>query len=602
MSFKRFFSIVLCILFTKDAFSTIQLIEPEDIFSPHELENILRQKNFFHYKDINDETPIWVGTYRKYSHHLLGPRTHIYSMEDVLHKVITDGFPVQMAMEQIYRGRWGIHAELGNILPQLNLNFGDVAQIGVSNIFTNIFSFMLPSNWLRLSNQIIFYDVTKLLLVKTILDEMLTAKELYLHVHQLIIEYEILNYYYVHLQVFLKRYPQNSREIFTSLGFLGTLGNQIVNKRLEVKVAFEHLARVMALEKLEGAYTVGTFNISEIKNFPKHIHELDIHADLIKDKEGFLKDVVRQSLELKIANEFFKMSKLDVGISASGGVLSVNRDATTAFRDSRFAFSLGYGNIPRILISKSLSRTAKLDVQRGFIELLTTARIILDQYTFAFEKYVEAKQALVLNREALKKNLEYLTSDDSRIPDSTFILSLSQLLSSEMNINQILHRLFRSKAAIDRYLLREHTQALQYLPSRDTMVQKLEELKQDRIDEIRKEEVVDVVFSQVKKEKDLRLVLYRHREHPVLSKLSDTELVHVVKRNIGNLLYSKGFFKKRRKFYKLLLQYVQEKKIELTTLESYVLKKKTASLKDRIFRRDEMFEGDILHNLNFDEI
>jgi hypothetical protein len=597
----RFLILILSLLVTVEAIATIKLIEPDDVFSPNELESILKNNNFFHFKEIDDETPIWVGTYRKYSHHLLGGRTHLYSIEDVVHKVLTDGFPIQYSMEQLFRARAGIHSELGNILPQLSLSVGDVAQLGVSNIFTNVFSFILPSNWLKLANQDLFYEATKLLLVKTVLDEMLTAKEVYLEVHRHIIDYEILNYYYVHLQVFLKKYPQDSREIFTVLGYLGVLGTMIANKRLEIKIGFDVLARVMSLEKIGTTYSADTFNISEIKNFPKHIHELDTHAGFIKDKEEFLKEVVRNSLELKIASEFFKMSKLDVGIIAMGGTMSVAQDAGVLFRDSRFAVSVGYGTIPNILIAKSLSRTAKLDIQSGYIEMLTVARILLDRYTYAFEKYTEAKQALILNREALKKNLDYFMRTNA-IPDGTFILSLSQLISSELNINRILHNLFESKAAIDRYLLKDHVQALKYLPAKGDIVKELENLKKDKIDEIRKEEDVDRVFKKLKHARDLNLALYEHHKHPVLSELTDEQLESAVKNNIGNLLYSKGFFKKRKSFYRILGNYVHEKSIRLTSLEAYVLKKKQASVIDRMFRKKDLFKDDYLYNLDFQNL
>ena len=122
MMCRAFFLVFYAVFFTSPLYS-IQLIEPDDIFAPHELEEILKKKNFFHYQDIDDETPIWVGTYRKYSHHLLGNRTHVFDMKDVVHKVLTDSFPIQYTLEELYRARIGIHSEIGNILPKLNFNF-----------------------------------------------------------------------------------------------------------------------------------------------------------------------------------------------------------------------------------------------------------------------------------------------------------------------------------------------------------------------------------------------------------------------------------------------------------------------------------------------
>src|SRR4051812_18990820 len=71
---------------------------PEDILTPEEITDILTHNNFFHYQSIDDETPIWVDTHRKYSRVFLHKRIHSFSNEALLHKLLTDSFPIQLIL------------------------------------------------------------------------------------------------------------------------------------------------------------------------------------------------------------------------------------------------------------------------------------------------------------------------------------------------------------------------------------------------------------------------------------------------------------------------------------------------------------------------
>lgn len=573
-------------------------IVPADVFTDEERQDILKTNNFFHYLTIDDETPIWMGTRRKYSQPFLEPRTSSFSLKEILHRTLTDGFPIQYAIEQLYRAKMGIHSQLGNILPQLNMGIGEGASFLLSSAFSSVFAFMLPANWLKLGNEDLIYKATKLLLLKTVLDQILAVKLLYLDLHQLLTNYEILNYYFLHLQLLGTKYKIESRQMLTVLGQFGTLGGDVAIKRTEISLAFDRLARIMALEKL-GNYSVSTLNIEEIEDFPQQIHELGTHKDLAKDRETFLSEIVRESLELKIAKRFYKVSKLNVGITATGGVLSnVDKGPGNPNNDARFALTLGYGNIPNLLIAKSLSRTARLDVQSGYLELLTAARTTLDLYSSAIGCRAEARRALSLNRQAFKKNLEFLANNDSE-PDPYFMFSLLHLVDSEFKLNASLHDALRAQAAMDRYLLKDKENALRYLPSKDVILKEFSKLKGEGLEELRREEEIDKVFEKIKTVEELKRALYKPSSHPKLRHYSSEEIERAVKFNIGNLLYSKARFYKHREFFRLLSRYIQERKIELTQMEHYLLAKKKASLWTRTFH-SKSIEGDgYMHSLDF---
>ncbi len=582
------------------AFATIDLISKEDPLSPAESEEILRTGNFFDHQSDDYETPIWTQTHRKYTQHFFKDRPRSFSLKDVLHRALTDGFPIHYALEQVYRGKLNIHAQWGNIIPQINLSIGDgLPLISVHRAFSSVFSFLMPSNWIRLANQEYVYKSIKLLMMKTVLDQIYTIKSLYLTVHQLLTEYEIQSYYYTHLKLLAKKYPENSREMLTVLGQFANLGSEIAHKRSSIRLAFDTLAGAIALEKLGFNYSVSNFSIDEIPDFPQQIHELGEHPSLPKDRFSFISDMVEHSLELKAAMHFYKASRLNVGVVATGGVLSIiDKGPSNPENQARFIAGCGYGTIPNILLAKSLARTSKIDVQSGYIDLLTNARSILDQYQSAIGQHKEAKNALYINRKAFKANLAHILKT-SEPPDTYFILSLSQLVQAELNLNASLHSSLKAQVGMDRYLLKDKSYSLSYLPSKGTILQEFTKLKGEKIDDLVREEEGDAAFAKVKRSKELHEILYDRQNHPIFSRFSDEEMKESVRRNIANLLFSKFGFYKSRKFFEILSAYFEENQIKLTQMEHYILTKKQSSYKNRLFHKKALFAGEYLHSLNF---
>ena len=197
----------------------------------------------------------------------------------------------------------------------------------------------------------------------------------------------------------------------------------MASQRGNTKLGYDDLALLMALKNNGDDYTAGNINIEDIKDFPNRVKDTEELEDVFKSKDVFLQKVIESSIEMKIVEELYKMSKLNVGIVALGGSLSHSEFHGRMYHDAMFSFSFGYETIPKILISNSLKNRAKIDVEKEFLEMIHISRRSYDLYTNSLGGYTEAKKkALKLNRQAFIDNLKHVIT--SRIaPDSLFIFS-----------------------------------------------------------------------------------------------------------------------------------------------------------------------------------
>jgi len=594
--------LLLC-AFTTYAFANHQPkpIVPEDVLTKDEITNITSSEDYFSYKTINSTLPVWMHTHRHYSKHFFDHRDHCYTYEDVLHRTITDSFPIQESFQELVRGRLGYHIQLGNIFPTGQLSFGEgIGSHGIDQIARGLFSFLLPANWMELANEIRIYKVSKLLLAKATLDQLLSAKITFVTQHQTIQDFEILNYYLVHLQLLMRKYPPFSRNVQTVMGKFATIGTDMTNKRSEIRLGFEFLALVMALAKVDKHQGTGHMNIADLKDFPEHVLDIDFHEDVYKHKHVYLEEVIKNSLELKIVREYYKISRLNIGISAFGTLETLDKEDHTSTKP-RFELQFGYGNIPKILFARSLAKTARIDVQKEYIDMLSTARESFDYHLNSIGNYAESKRALELNRAAFKKNMEYLIETGSE-PDAVFILALDQLIQAELHLNKALHLSLIAKAWMDRYLLKEQTEVFQALPDKGEIMKMFREIKGSKIEEIKREEEIAKIFESVRCHKELDQLLNHSSKHPVLKKLSDKELALAVQNSMGSLLFTRFNFHKRRTFFIILDEFVAKHKIQLTQMEAYLLRKNQTSWWKRKFSHKFKEETPVLHSFDFSQV
>ena len=570
------------------------LIRPSSIMNSQEINLIHKSKSYFNYKKMDDTKPIWMTTKRRYGHHYLNERTKKANLDQVLEGVLTKSFSIQYKLHALYQAKLGIHSKIGDLLPKISFQFGKgVPSSSFGSFFSSVFGFLSPSNWMQLINQRRAYKIAKMMLKKSVLDDILSVKLLYLKQHQEIQKFEILNFYFIHLQLLTDRFKRNTRIYKTLMGSVAVEGTKMSTQRAILQVGFNDLTKAMGLDVLEHDHTADKFNISDIKHFPSFVQEPGKLETHYQNKNIFLKDIVKKSIELKIAETLHKMSQLNVGITATSGTLN-NISSTQPSSAIRFGANFGYGTLPNILIAKSQAKVAKVDVKLEFLNLLDTARRSFDLYTNSLGSYTQAIDSLKITRDAFKSNLDHFLTKET-VPDAYFIRSVQDLIESELILNNALHGSLRARAHMDRLLLIDNDNALKFLPGKEKIVSFFDDVASKDEATVKRFYEASVLIWKVRHANDLKRILYKHKSHKALKGLNKSELVRIVTKNMDALLKSNIFSYKRKKFFSLLNTFIQENKIDLEKRQASVLKQKINSFRRRAFKtknsREEYLNG-----------
>ncbi len=574
-------------------------VGPERVLTADQIATIEREKNYFLYKNMDDHTPIWRDTNRQYGSHYLADHDQIFNLDQVLHHAISVGFPIQQRLQTLYRAKLAIHAQAGEIIPHIDIAFGQGAIIDMGRIFAGLFGFVLPQNWLRLANYGKAYKIAKLLLLSTTMDEILKTKTMYVNQHQRIQDFEILNYYFVHLQLFARMFPQGSRELDTLIGTFAGVGTDMASQRGDTKLGFDDIALQMALEKVGDDFTANRLNIADLKPFPEKVLDLADVEEMYKDKEKFLEMVVQRSLELKAIRELYEISKLDVGITATGSMFTNIDRPFNITNDARFAFRFGYGTLPNIMISRSFASSSEINVRSQYMQMLDNARRSFDLYTNALGGYTEAKRSLAVNRQAFKENLEHLIRT-KQAPDAMFIVSFNQLLYAELKLNNALHGSLRARGNMDRILLNDKERALHHLPQKTEIMEFFHKMINENKAVVQKEAALDELMVTISKKAELQTLLFDREHHPLAKDYTLAEMQEAVKRNMMSLLYSSWGDSKSKGFFRVIDDFVQTNKIELTHREQHILGKKIHSFWHNLIRKPDDY-GSYTQHFKFED-
>ncbi len=576
-------------------------ITPEDSLSPDEIQAIVSTKDFFHYKNMEENIfPIWKYTNRKYSSHFFKDRSVALSMSDVVHHVLTDGFPIQGKLQELYRSKMAVEVVRGGLIPSIHIAIGQGASpVDIKKLFTGLFGFLLPANWLLLKSYKELQGVAEKFLLKTVLDEILATKIAYINLHKLIQDFEIYNYYYIHTQILTNTVSDDSPYKPLLKSQYGFQGNLMATTRQQVRFGFDSLALEIALEKLKGQYALQNFNIKEIDDFKFELKDLaESPQEIYRTPERFLQEVVERSIELKAVKQLYKISKLNTGVVATGGTLEVKPNVPLTNinngTNAQFAIHFGYSVIPKVLYVNSLSDTAYIDVKDQYISMLNAARTAYDTYTNGLELYTQSIDSLRHTQEAFTKALKVIV-EEGKEPDLGFLFPVSNLVQAELSLNASLHTAAIGNAYMDRFLLTEEKNAMKYLPEKGeimTLFRNLTKKSGPLTHDPLTQEFMDIHSS-----KKLNTLL--RGEDSDWSHYTPIEMKNLVQENIGNLLFSKWFkLHKSKKFYNVLDDYFQNKKIELTEEEKFKLYKKRRPWY-RGWQKKSREKDDPLHNFKF---
>lgn len=567
---KKLFYALFLFFFSLTLVAVLPIV-PDKVFTKEEIDAIHKNNNYFLYKQFKPTDPIWVETNRRYGGHLFTNRTAFLSYPQVVRHVVTDGFPIKYRIQTLFRSQLGIHSQVGSILPSVNVSIGSNVPGFITQAFNGLFGFLSPTTWLSLTDQALTYKAMRHLLVKDVMDQILQAKLAFLTQHQNITDFEILNYYFIHLQILSERYHNISRAIDTLQAEFAVEGTDMASQRGNVKLGFADLALLIALEKLKGDYTVNNFNITLLNDFPHEVKDVENLEDIFKDNNKFLEQVIRKSVELKAVKHFLSIAKINIGIASIGGPLqsiTVPNNASSI----NLAVRLGYGALPSILIARSLEKTAEIDVHSNYLQMLDNARRSFIFYTNSLGGYTEAKRSIEYSRKALKSNIEYLLRTNKE-PDALFITALTQTIRAELKLNNALHGSLKALAYMHRFLLIDDLRVLQYLPNREKILKHFNDVKTDYQKQSDREKRLGHILMNARKGKNLQKLFYQRDIYYKDYQFTDEEIVASIIQNIPDLVHNSQSRCKTRNFYKALIQYILEQKIEVSSSERLLLDK-----------------------------
>ncbi len=550
-------------------------IVPQDVLTDDEIDTITQEKNFFFRHHLDPGQPVWNHLERKYSAHYLSPRDQYYSFIDILHKTLSDGFPIRYKIQELYRARLNRHVALGRLLPRFNLTVGEGSNpINPANAFLNLFGFLMPSNWFSLIQAQKADSATRFLFLKAILDQYYLAELTYLDIHQLIQDFEIRNFYFIHLQIlndYLNKIDHNNTVVAGSFGALGT---DMALNRSSIQLRFDDLADVMALKTdREGKFAADHLNISNFPNFPNIVIDLEDLVSPYNNKEDFIIEVLKRSVELKSVEELYHFAKLGVGVTAFGNIFEAKDSPTDNYL--RIGINLGYDTLPRILTSVSTAKTARIDVESQFIQMIENARRAFDVSINAIGVYAEAHRAVILNQQSFYSHLQKILEENANV-DGVIVRDFSNLIQSELALNNALHGALKAFALMRRLLVTEEKYILQFLPPSDE-IRRIQRFFLANFPEYSPQgSHLDGMLRHLHKTKDLRKFLngdYINVDEQA-DKFDNSYIKEIIAENIAILLNKIPFHRKKKKFFQVLEQYIDDNQIFLTDTERHRLNKK----------------------------
>jgi hypothetical protein len=565
----------------------IKPIVAEDVLSDKEIDKIATDKDYFYRTKLpNDEEPLWHKLDRKYSKKFFEKRTEIYDLPMVLKAVLQNGMPMRYQINQLYRAKLGPHIALGNVLPNLCLTLGDgMSPISLNNAFNGLLEFLFPQNWLALVAAGKEYNIAKYLFMQLALDQYYSTELQFIAVHKLIYDLEIYNFYLVHLELFTRILPPEEAPTLMVRGKMASVAGDMANVRIALRLALDQLAFMMALthdqRNLLGASKI---NIANLEGYDETVKNLEEINKIYAHKDQFIQEVINRSIELRSVQELYKVSKLNVGITAFGQLLGVPSRGTPA----QLTFTINYNYIPLILYSKSLSSTAEIDVDNQILKLINFARISWDTYKYNTGLYVEAQRSLIINRKAVKASLDNILDKGAKV-DGVFLNSVIQVIDAHLKLNASAHSALGGLAQMRRLMVSEEANIINYIPI-DKSINSALRLFNSTYGKISDDNLyLDNIMRIVHRKSKLVNILAGvwENKNKETRTFSEDSVKEAVSRNMSFLLYKHWNFPKKKGFYQILKKYVDDNEISLNPGDKDHLNNLTEhhSLRD-LFRKE----------------
>ena len=574
-------SILVVLAQTFEAFATPDAIKPEDVLSPEEINQIIEQENFFLRNNFQEGRENWNISRMKYSQYVLGHRDQGYTMKQIVSETLNNGFPMRYNLEGLYRAGMENQVAWGNVIPRVNLSLGEgISPINMNSLFQNLFGFLMPQHWLELVKTKKYHKITKSMLLKTALDETQNAELQYLSLHKGLRDLEILNFYYIHLQILTRIQSRTGVDGLTLDGLFGQVGTDAGKKIGEITHKFNDIALIMNLDRSRnGNYSGSRINLIGLDDFPVNMEDIETVYPEAENKEGFISLVIERSIELEIIKDFFEISRLNLGIVGAGSILGYNSNSLSPQLGLRFS----YDTVPRILVARSKNRTAQIDIENELMKIIDLSRRAHDMYTNSIYAYISASSSYKLNQKAFLANLEAMVANSfSENSTAIFMNSFLQMLQAELVRNAIFHLSLKAKTQIKRLL---------FTSGEEFRVENFEAKKLFEIDGCDKEcnpedKHLKNIFSSVRKKRDLQILLSGKilDLEGKLTEVDSKKMALLVQRYIDLLAHSNLKHRKSSGFYRCLFEYLKQHTIYIPeALTKKIRKRAKVKTEDKNF-------------------
>lgn len=527
------------------------------------IDEIEKTKNFFGKNNYDAGTNVYDAFAQTYSQYFLKDRDQLIPYDEAINYSMRSSFDLIFSFERLLQARYGQHEDLGRIIPSVNLRIADGSAISFPEAFSGLFGFLFPQNWLRLKRSAIRYSIARKTVLKAGLDTYLNIQLVFLDLHRILLNCEIISFYLCNLQLLENNINVSLDEQFILQSLYSSLSIDLADFVNRIGIHHNNLALAMTIiTDQNNNLSAKSIQADLIDAFPTELEPIEALGDIFKSKELFIQTTLERSIEVQIAIDLAEAAKQTLGIAAIGDVLS---DRSSGI-NPQLGIRLGYGNIPAILRANSKQREYEINVAREILFFLDIVRRSFGNYGNAYRSFIEADNAITVSQKLFYRELGKLEEKDSDFIDEKFITAFQNVVRAEIQRNNVLHDGLRDKAVLRRYLLDDTEQVKRFLPSELDVDAAIDSLGKKGA---RYSDNLEEYIEKLERSSELKSFLDGKTQRGVWTNYNTKSTKGIVKSNIELLLKPKW---RSRKYFKVLKLFLDENDITLTKKQENRLK------------------------------
>ena len=547
------------------SFQGIASFESTNILSSKQIATIINDKNYFQNKDwSNPGSYVWDYSKLEYSLFFYKHRKESLSYNQALDLSMKRMMDIAINLQTLTQARMNIHLAVGDLLPSLNLPFGQGADYGASGLFKGIFGFVLPQQWLRLKHSKLSYKLAKLSLLKASLDHYMQNRMTLYEIHRTVTRFEIESFFFTHLELFvnhLRNTNPRGNDILQAIS--RSIATDMAETGNRLGIRFNDLAFISNIFRdTNKRLASDSIRLGFMKEYMKELPKLSDLGVAFKNRDTFVRESLQRSIEMIIIKNLVKVAKLNIGITVMGD-FTLEDNAWDFSSD----FQFGYGTIPATLKASADKKIAKIEVSKELQSFLDLARRAYGNYQNALRLWNNALEQKKIAQTAFYALLEEVLTDPSKASPLA-ILTISSLYNAELRLNNAIHDAWKAKAQMDRFMRHDENIVMSYLPKTLDIKDAIDNLEKFVYQENWDVKEINELVTSIRKTADLKAFLggnYQLESGLILRK---SDCLAIVKTHLSELLSSKN---RSRHFFSTLKDYFTQKKIHLTKTQTNLL-------------------------------